>query len=196
MFSIAFDIKAAYAGIATRNGGLNDLFENSLPRVAVNSLAAAYVLTRQTVSGTVATTEVRASIGPGYIVFMILPLVFILPLLGFVTRVAPPVPRFIWDVLVLAKGDDRIPLRGGSDGTYPPRPDKLAFGIIVSERAEGGDKLGLGVSFVKLTHPLHEPPLHEPDEAPEQEQPKGAYSQDAACLIEEARGRHLHTNVF
>jgi hypothetical protein len=138
---------------------LNDLLDDSLPRIAVNSLAAAYVLTRETVSGTVANTGVRASIGPPYVAFMILPLLFILPLLGFVTRGVPPVPRSVWDILVLARGDDNIPRHGDDSdyvSSYPPRPKKLAFGITVSEQAEGGDKLGLGVLFVPLTHPLPE----------------------------------------
>jgi hypothetical protein len=167
--SISLALKAAYAGIATRNRGLNDFFGNS-GRIAVNSLAAAYVLTRETVSGTVAYTDVRASIGTQYVVFMILPLLFILPLLGFVTKGAPPVPRIIWDLLVLTRGDDIIPRHGDSDypSSYPPRPKKLAFGIIVSEKAEAGDKLGLGVSFVPLMHPLPKPSKNG---APKQEQP-------------------------
>jgi WW domain len=129
------------------------LLENSVPRVALNSLAAAYVLTREPVNGTVATTDVRASIGTAYIVCMLLPLLFILPLLGFVARGAPPVPRSVWDILVLAKDDDDIPRRDGSYYSYPPNRRNLAFGITVCEK-DGGDKLGLGKSFVPLTHPL------------------------------------------
>jgi WW domain len=102
----------------------------------------------------VTSTDVRASIGPPYVVFMILPLLFILPLLGFVTRGSPPVPRSVWDILVFAKDDDDIPRRDGPYYSYPPNRKKLAFGITVCEKAEAGDKLGLGKSFVPLTHPL------------------------------------------
>lgn len=149
-------LKAAYAGIATRNGGLNDAFGHSTSRIAVNALAAAYVLTRETISGTVASTGVRASLGPPYVVFMILPLLFIVPLLFFVTRRPPPVPQSVWDILVLGRGADNIPRqRVGSDCPFPRRPENLAIGITVSEQADI-NKLGIAGSFVPFTLPRHE----------------------------------------
>jgi hypothetical protein len=181
-------LKAAYAGIATRNRGLNDLLGASVPRIAINSLAAAYVLTREPVSGTVPSTDVRASIGVLYIVFMILPLLFMLPLLGFTVRGAAPgpVPRSVWDILVLARGDNNIPQRGDSNDSYPPRNERVAFGVTISEEElASGKKLGFGESFVPWNAvnqpPPHEDPIHEPEsdrhempsknEAPKQEQP-------------------------
>lgn len=138
---------AAYAGIATRNGGLNEMFVHSDLRVAINSLAAAYVLTRELVPGTVAYEGVRASIGPGYVVLMILPLFFILPLMCCITKSPPPVPRCTWDVLVLAKDEgDIIPHRRGTDSSYPLCPEKLKFGMKTGEKSTV-DSLGFGVSF-------------------------------------------------
>ena len=89
---------AAYSGIATRNSGLNDLFEKDNARIAINSLAAAYVVTRELVPGTVAYEEVRAVVGLSYFCFMILPLLSILPLMCVITRGSPPpVPLSTWD---------------------------------------------------------------------------------------------------
>lgn len=143
---------AAYSGIATRNSGFNDPFEKDNARIAINSLAAAYVITRELVRGTVAYEEVRAVVGLSYFCFMILPLLFILPLMCVITRGSPPpVPLSTWDSLVLARDEETvIPHRDESDLTFPPKPKELKFGIAEDETT-GSNHLGLEVYFVPLT---------------------------------------------
>jgi hypothetical protein len=102
--------------------------------------------------------------------------------------------------LVLARDDDDdIPRRGGSYDSNSLRRRSLASGIAVCEKAEGGDKLGLGLSFVPLAHPL---PNHKSGKCHPKTEPQSRNSQTrfrarrrTACLIEEDR-RHWHTNIL
>jgi len=158
LFGIEVDpgMLAAYAGIATRNGGINHDESNMYHQISLNSIAAAYIMTRELVEGTVAVQGVRASIGPLYIFFMILPLLFVLPLAFFMMKKGPPppVPRSIWDAMVLGRDEEEtIPQRLGSDSAYPQCPNKLKFGIT-AEESGGFDRLGLGKAFVPLARPL------------------------------------------
>jgi len=147
---------AAYAGIATRNNGINTPeFLRNHP-FAVNSIAAAYVLTREIVPGTVAVP--RASIGPGYICFLLLPLgLAVLLLIAFLKPgSSPPVPRSVWDAIVLGRGEEKVPRRDGSDSAFPSCPSAMKYGIIADAGKEY-DHLGLGDQlFVPLARPLSE----------------------------------------
>ena len=154
---------AAYAGIATRNGGLNNY--NSLTAkhpVAVNSIAAAYIMTRESTNGTVAVEGVRASIGPGYVWFMMLPMIFLLPLLfvpvsSFLKKEKPlPVPTSIWDALVLGNCETTVlPKRPGSFSAFPSCPTMIKYGIVRDEGNDYGRRLGLADhAFVPLGRPL------------------------------------------
>jgi hypothetical protein len=112
---------------------LNDQNGKSRPRIAINALGAAYILTRAPVSGTVAVKGVRARINVIYILFMALPLLFILPLLLFFVASGPPpssVPRAVSDLLVLAKEQDTFPRWSRPDCPYPPQSKKMQLNII------------------------------------------------------------------
>ena len=139
---------AAYAGIATRNDALGRL-DSLKHHFALNSIAAAYIMTREVVPGTHAADGVRAKIDPGFVVFMLLPLIFIVPLLCFKENKPLPVPRNNWELLVFARQEKSIPkLR--EDSTFPPCPSNLNYGFI-SDDGVGHGHLGLrGSSSVKI----------------------------------------------
>lgn len=151
---------AAYAGIATRNGGINTVPHNQPPfhGFALNSIAAAYIVTRKVVSGTMPVEGVRAQIDTSYICFFLLPLFFVLPLLWFklVGAPAPPVPRSVWDILVLGRGEAQtVPERNKLDPAFPACDPAMKFGYT-HDKDLRADRLGLGSRFVRLErqHPL------------------------------------------
>jgi len=123
-------------------------------------------MTRELVPGTIAVEGIRPKISPGYVCFIALPLVFMLPLIltplrYFVKKEqSMPIPRSIWDILVLGRGEEGVvPTRQGSDSPYPPCPTTVKFGIVVDEQ-KSFDRLGLGhKSFVLMERPLRERPL-------------------------------------
>mmetsp|Transcript_7854 Transcript_7854/g.21879 ORF Transcript_7854/g.21879 Transcript_7854/m.21879 type:complete len:636 (+) Transcript_7854:2682-4589(+) len=119
---------AAYAGIATRNGAMNGLGENLIHHTtAVNSVAAAYILTRQVVPGTVKVEGVRAAIGPFFVLFLFLPLICLVPLLCFITldeSARKNMPRSAWDVLVLGARDAYME----ENNSPEERPSNVCFG--------------------------------------------------------------------
>jgi len=123
---------AAYAGIATRNKGINTNENLNNHPFALNSIAAAYVMTREIVPGTVAIEGVRASIDIWFICFLILPLVLAVPLLAFLKpESTPPVPRSVWDAIVLGRGEKKaVPKRHGSGSAYESCPPDIKYGII------------------------------------------------------------------
>lgn len=147
---------AAYAGIATRNGAINVVDTGTPHPVALNSIAAAYLMTREIIEGTVAVEGVRASIEVGFIVFLLLPLAAILPLIMLLFRKEeghpPPVPRSLWDVLVLGRDEpEHVPPRE-AHVSFPTKSTSLRFGISQLEESQGhsSQRLGLGESFVPL----------------------------------------------
>lgn len=151
---------AAYAGIATRNQGINDLQYITNHNFAVNSIAAAFVVTREIVPGAVGVEGVRASIGPAFLCCLLFPLVLAVSLFAVIKRSSPPppVPRCVWDAIVLGRGEDTVPKRDGSDSTYPPCPPKMKYGIV-ADKSKDYDHLGLGNDqqmFIRLERPLSE----------------------------------------
>lgn len=102
---------AAYAGIATRNKGLNVFGEQLVTHpVAMNSVAAAFVMTRKVVPGTVEVEGVRASIDPWFVVLLLLPLIFLGPLFLFNSQdpEAKQVPRTVWDLLLFGRAEHYV----------------------------------------------------------------------------------------
>jgi len=150
---------AAYAGIATRNEGLNNynlLLKNH--HIAINSIAAAFIMTREIVNGTIAVDGVRAIVGPGYVGCMVLPLVLLVPLFFFPLvfcikkEKMPPVPKSTWDLMVLSRGEtEAVPQLDRADSAFPPYSTNVKYGIAVDD-GNGFDHLGLGKgSFRSLT---------------------------------------------
>jgi len=117
--------------------------------------------------------EIRAGVDSGFICFMVLPLLFVVPLLLFVmNRPRPPVPTNPWDVLVMGKEETVVPPKPGSDSAYPPCSNGVKFGITIDDKHGGVDHLGLGASFVKLERPPGERQAPEVPEAPLRTRPK------------------------
>jgi len=155
---------AAYAGIAIRNEGINTHNTIRNHPTALNSVAAAYIVTREIVKGTVAVEGVRARVGLGFVCFMVLPLLLSIPLLFFLKKgPPPPVPRSVWDLLVLGRREEIVPHQLGSDFTYPPCPATVKYGII-SDESKDLIHLGLGDLFVPLEHPLCGPEMEKMEE--------------------------------
>ena len=157
---------AAYAGIASRNDDYeNDATSPGYHHVSLNSIAAAYIMTRELVRGTVVVQGVRASIDPFYVFFMILPLLFALPLV-FLTKNGPPppVPKSIFDVMVFGRGEETVPDRRDSGSPFPPCPNNLKFGVTLDESSEF-IHVGLGKTFVPLDRPLSERKTKTPTES-------------------------------
>mmetsp|Transcript_5697 Transcript_5697/g.16043 ORF Transcript_5697/g.16043 Transcript_5697/m.16043 type:complete len:729 (+) Transcript_5697:288-2474(+) len=100
---------AAYAGIATRVRALNAPEFIALVAYAMNSIAAAYIGTREIVPGTVAVEGVRASVGPEFVVLLVLPLLVIAPFLFFLYKNdAGPIPRSVWHAMILGRNQEIV----------------------------------------------------------------------------------------
>lgn len=151
---------AAYAGIATRNTAFGR-FGTLKHWVALNSIAAAYIVTREVVPGIVGVDEVRASINPGFVCFMLLPLFFIVPLLCFKKNAIPPVPQSVWEVLVLGREEASVPQRPDHDAPFPPCPVSFKYGVI-SDASNGCNHLGLVDLAAPSTDPVNkQEPRHD-----------------------------------
>ena len=158
---------AAYAGIGTRNRALNQIYEDTSSGYAVrmNSLAAAYILTRKVVPGTVAKLDVRPIVHAEYIFFMLVPFIGLIPFLyfllpnkgRFVEKSSLPIPSSTWDIMVLAKkASDTVikpvdmPTKSACDlrsgKLFPEEPKDVKFGFT-SEDSTQEPKLGLGKVF-------------------------------------------------
>ncbi|CAB9504390.1 expressed unknown protein [Seminavis robusta] len=157
---------AAYGGIASRNDALHPRTRLNHVNLALNSIAAAFVLTREIVPGKVSVEDVRASINAAFLCLLLLPVIFTLPILLCSrnwkwSERPPPVPRSAWDLLVLGRSEEEcVPVNPVHvDGSYPERPRKeLYFGIqatAVDDELEGTVelKVGLGESPIPLASP-------------------------------------------
>ena len=146
-------------------------------QVAINSLAAAYIVTRQIVPGTLAVEGVRASLSKEFWIFMALPLVCIVPFFFIVAKTAtatsnksqqntPQIVTSLWQVLlVLGRQETTVFPQSSREGrtqmesdegdssnreSFPGMPSGVKYGLT---RVRGSlePQLGLGKSnFVSL----------------------------------------------
>ena len=173
---------ATYAGIATRNKGMNYFSNNDDDNdddddetlhvgVAMNSIAAAFLLTREVIPGSWGVEEVRAQVSPGYIVLMVLPLVLVgILVLSTVDATAKangdqpnPVPRTLWQVMLLAREQSPLimPLLSKADeeddreqkpeqNSATIQPHDVKFGIprdALTADAQAMPRLALNTDF-------------------------------------------------
>ena len=142
---------AAYAGIASRNRAMGSFLPQSQHHTRINSIAAAYVATREVIYGSLAIEEVRAVIGPGYLLFLLLPVLFALSLRFLITKGPQPMPRNAWHLMLLGHAEDHVVPKESlvSMVEYPSCPETIRFGNIRS--GGGGDDVtehyGLGDTF-------------------------------------------------
>ena len=137
----------------------------------MNSIAAAFLLTREVIPGSWGVEEVRAQVSPGYIVLMVLPLVLVgILVLSTVDATAKangdqhnPVPRTLWQVMLLAREQSPLimPLLSKADeeddreqkpeqNSATIQPHDVKFGIprdALTADAQAMPRLALNTDF-------------------------------------------------